>query len=47
MIHLELFSGLGKFPWGEILLNTIGTISGYFAGRYRSTTKNKARRKDD
>lgn len=43
----EFMGGFGKFPWGEILTQTIGTIAGYFAGRYRTTTKNKTRRGTD
>lgn len=37
----------GKFPWMEIFTQTIGIVTAYFAGRYRITTKNKDRRKDD
>lgn len=39
--------GFGKFPWGEILGQTLGIVMAYFAGRYRVTTKNKNRRRDD
>jgi len=39
--------GMGKFPWGEILQQTIGIVAAYFAGRYRVTTKNKIRRGND
>lgn len=37
----------GKFPWHEIISSVVPTIMGYFAGRYRSTSKNQKRRKDD
>lgn len=31
----------GKFPWAEILGQTIPVIMGYFAGRYRNAIKKK------
>ena len=30
---------LGKFPWGEILMQTLGVVTAYFAGRYRDKFK--------
>jgi len=44
MIDLGSF---GKFPWGEIFNQTLGIVMSYFAGRYRSTTVNKQRRRTD
>lgn len=37
----------GKFPWEEIFTQSFGVVLAYFAGRYRKTTVNKTRRRDD
>jgi len=29
----------GTFPWSEILMNTLGVVTAYFAGRYRDKLK--------
>lgn len=44
MIDLGSF---GKFPWQDLLIQTLGIATAYFTGRYRSTTVNKTRRKGD
>jgi len=45
-MHFD-FGEFGKFPWGEIAANTLGIVMSYFAGRYRSISKNQKRRIDD
>lgn len=41
------FGSFGKFPWGEILANTLGVVMAYFAGRYKRISNDQTRRKDD
>lgn len=38
---------MDHFPWQDILIQTLSTVMAYFAGRYRKTSVNKTRRKDD
>lgn len=38
---------MGKFPWAELVGQTLSIVMAYFAGRYRNSTKNQTRRKDD
>lgn len=41
------FGSFGKFPWGEIAVQTLGIVMSYFAGRYRKIVVSKKRRSDD
>lgn len=33
------FSHFGKFPWGDLFIQTLGIVTAYFTGRYRSVSK--------
>lgn len=37
----------GKFPWGEIFINTLSVVMAYFTGRYRRVHKDVKTMMDD